>query len=393
MRSFLTMLGIVIGISSVILVMAIGAGAENLITSQVTQMGTNLVGVLPGKTEDQGPPAAALGVTVTTLKREDAQAIKELPDIKAASPYVGGRSNVNYRNRAEFYDFTGVNASYVNLEDTSVAQGRFLTQRDIDSYARVAVLGYKVKEELFAGRDPVGKYIRLKKQRFKVIGVMKERGSSIFGNFDSNIFVPVSTAQKRLLGIDHVNFIRAKMLEGANKKQIKTSVEQLLRHRHNISDPSKDDFMVRTMAQMLSILKNVTGAIRAFLVMVVAISLIVGGIGIMNIMLVSLSERVREVGLRKALGARDSNIRTQFLIESSLLAFLAGIIGILLGLGLGVGISYLIRTFTALNWKFIISPGQIGLAALVSILIGLSFGYYPARKAAKLDPIDALKYE
>jgi len=393
MRSFLTMLGIIIGIGAVTLVMSIGSSAENLITSQVTQLGTNLIGVLPGKSEDDGPPAAVFGATVTTLKRKDAKAIADLPDIAAATSYATGRSTVAYGNQAELFDFSGVSPDYIKVEDTSLVKGRFFTQREQDSFSRVAVLGYRVKEDLFGQHNSIGQQIRIKNRTFKVIGVMEERGASLFGNFDNKIFIPVTTAQKTLLGINHVNLIRAKMTEGANDKQVEQEIEKLLRFRHNISDPSKDDFSVRSMAQMLDILKSVTGAIRGFLIIVVAISLIVGGIGIMNIMLVSLSERIREVGLRKAVGASDSNIQIQFLTESTFLSSFGGVIGIAGGIAVGIASSYLIRFFTTFNWQFIIFPYQIIVAILVASFVGVVFGFYPSYRAAKLDPIDALRYE
>lgn len=393
LRSFLTMLGIIIGIASVILVMAIGRGAQELIISQVTQIGTDLIGVLPGQSESDEPPIASFVGTVTSLKVEDARAMEELSTIAISTPYATGRDTITYGNNSDIFDFTGVSEAYVDVEATEVAKGRFLSKRHVDSMARVCVLGHEVKEELFGWHDPIGERVRLRGQNFEVIGVMEERGSHITGNLDSQIFIPITTAQKVLLGIDYVNLIRAKMKPGVSENLVRAEVEQLLRHRHNISDPSKDDFSVRTMAQLLDILGNVTGAIQGFLVMVVAISLLVGGVGIMNIMLVSLSEKIREVGLRKALGATDRSILIQFLSESTLLSFFGGILGITFGLGLGLLISYLIRLFSGLEWQFLISPLQVLSASLVAISIGLIFGIYPAWKASKLDPIDALRYE
>jgi putative ABC transport system permease protein len=392
-RSFLTMLGIIIGIASVILVTAIGTGAQQLIISQVTKVGTNLIGILPGKSEEEGPPIALMGVNITTLTNEDAQAIRKLPYIEAVSSYVSGNYPVTFSNQSQNFDIAGVSADYINVEDTSLEQGYFFSQNQINRYAKVAVLGHEVAQELFNGANPLGKRIRIKNVNFEVIGLFKKRGSYLFGNFDSQVFVPVTTAQKSLVGINHVAFIRARMQSGANEKLVEKEIETLLRFRHRITDPDKDDFSVRTMAQLLSILKQVTGAIQSFLILVVAISLIVGGIGIMNIMLVSLSERIREVGLRKALGATDNNILIQFLAESTLIALLAGLIGVASGLLLGWGISYAIRLFTNLEWYFIISFSQIILAAGVAMMIGMIFGLYPARKAAHLDPIEALRYE
>lgn len=392
MRSFLTMLGIIIGIASVILVMAIGEGAQQLIISQVSKIGTNIIGVLPGKSETKGPPIAAMSGTITSLKKEDAQAMKKLSSIRAATPMAEGRATISYQNQAQLFDLVGVSSDYIKVERASISQGHFFNNHHQQAFARVVVLGHEVAQELFKGKNCISEKIRIKGRSFKVIGVLEKRGTTFFGKLDSQVFIPITTAQKDLLGINHVNAIRAKVVPG--QMELATQeIEQLLRHRHNIEDPEKDDFTVRSMDQLLSILGNVTGAIQAFLVLVVAISLVVGGIGIMNIMLASLSERIREVGLRKALGAKDQDILIQFLSESGLLALIGGSLGVVVGVGLGVGIAYLIRYFTNFAWYFLIGPSQIFLAVGVALTIGIIFGLYPARKAAQLDPIDALRYE
>ena len=392
MRSFLTMLGIIIGISSVILVMAIGAGAQQLIVSQVTKMGTNIIGVLPGKSEG-GMPISAMGITITSLKTEDAEAIRDLPYIEAACSYVTGRDTVSYKKEAKILDLIGVSPDYIEVEETSIEKGYFFNQKQQSSFARVAVLGYTVAQELFNDTDPLSEKIRIKGRTFKVIGVLEERGNTFFGNVDSQIFMPVTTVQKDLLGINYVNFIRAKATESSEMEFVKTEIKELLRRRHNIESAEKDDFTVQAMEQMLNVLGEVTGAIQAFLILVVAISLLVGGIGIMNIMLTTLSQRIREVGLRKALGAKDKDIFVQFLAESSLLTLIGGLLGIISGVGLGVIIAYFIRLFTGFAWYFLITPGQIILAVGVALIIGMVFGLYPAQKAAKLNPIKALRYE
>ncbi|MEF8847211.1 MAG: ABC transporter permease [Candidatus Paceibacterota bacterium] len=392
LRSFLTMLGIIIGIASVILVMAIGEGAQQLIISQVTTVGTDLVGVLPGKSDNEGPPLGALGGTITTLKRGDAEAMEDLPHIKSATPYVQGRTTVSYDKEAKLYDLMGVGSSYLKVENANIEKGYFFNEKQTQSYAQVVVLGSEVAEDLFY-RNPLGESIKIKGRTFRVIGVLEKRGNTFFGNLDQRVFVPVTTAQKDLLGINHVNLIRGKVTDPSKMSVAQEEIERLLSHRHNIPAEGKEDFTVMRMDQLLKILGNVTGAIQAFLILVVAISLLVGGIGIMNIMLASLSERIREIGVRKAVGAKNQDILTQFLIESTLLSIIGGSVGIILGVGLGFGIAHLIRYFTNFAWYFLITPWQIALAVGVTILVGLLFGLYPARKAAQLDPIEALRYE
>ena len=392
-RSFLTMLGIIIGISSVILVMAIGSGAQQLIVSQVTKMGTNIIGVLPGKSEMQGMPISVMGVTITSLKQEDAEAIANLPYIIAASPYATGRDTVAYQKEVRISDLTGVSPDYPIVEEALVERGYFFNQRQQSSFARVAVLGHTLAQELFGNLDPLSKNIRIRGRTFQVIGVLAEKGNTLFGKVDSQVFMPVTTIQKDLLGIDYVNSIRAKATDSSKMNLARVEIENLLRHRHGIKSADKDDFTVQTMTQMLDILKEVTGAIQAFLLLVVAISLLVGGIGIMNIMLATLSQRIKEVGLRKALGAKDQDIFLQFLVESSLLTLIGGLLGLAFGVGAGIAIAYLIRLLTGFAWYFSITFSQMILAIGVALIIGILFGLYPAQKAAKLNPIKALRYE
>jgi len=393
-RSFLTMLGIVIGIMAVIIVMAVGAGAQSLILNQVKSMGTNLIGVMPGYAEDKGPPASAMGVVITTLKYDDVEAIKKrgCSCIESLSAYVSGNDVLNLNNVLVNTTFSGVSASYLEVEDTALAQGRFFTADEEKSLARVVILGDEVREKLFGDEDSLGKKIRIKKTSFMVIGTMKKRGVSMFQNQDDQVFVPVTTAQKLLLGIDHISLIRIKVNSAENIEKAVTSVRQVLREQHNIGINDREDFSARSMAQGIEALTNITNALKFFLVAISALALVVGGFGIMNIMLASVQERTREIGLRKALGAKANNIVLQFLIETMVITFFAGMIGIILGISIAIVVAK-IAQFLGYQWDLLISPFSVLLGCVVSISIGLIFGIIPAKRASKLNAIEALRYE
>jgi putative ABC transport system permease protein len=393
-RSFLTMLGIIIGIMSVIVVMSVGAGAQSLILNQVSSLGSNLVGILPGKSEDDGPPASAMGILITTLKNDDIKALvgPEFPDVVAATGYVRGADTINWGDNKIDTNFVGVSTDLLKVEDTSVRDGRFFSDEEEKGMAKVAVIGSQVADELFAETDPVGKQIRIKKTPFTVIGVMTERGSSGFQNQDNQIFVPITTAQKLLLGIDYVSFGRVKIDTAEHVDKNMEYIRQVLRERHKITNPEEDDFSIRSTAQGLDALTNITNALKIFLSAIAAISLIVGGIGIMNIMLAAVQERTREIGLRKAVGATSRNIITQFLIETVGITFLGAAIGIVLGSLISFGAGKVAQSF-GYHWDIVVSVGSIFTACIVGVSIGLIFGIVPARRASKLNPIEALRYE
>lgn len=393
-RSFLTMLGIIIGIMSVIVVMSVGAGAQSLILNQVSSLGSNLIAILPGKSEDSGPPASAMGIVVTTLTNEDIKALTgpEFPDVVAATGYVRGAETINWGDNKTDTSFVGVSAALPEVEDTSVSSGRFFSEEEEKGLARVVVLGSQVAKELFAETDPLGKQIRIKKTPFTVVGVMTERGSSGFQNQDNQVFVPITTAQKLLLGIDYVSFGRVKINTAEAVDKNVEYIKQTLRERHDITNPEEDDFSVRTTAQGLDALTNITNALKMFLSAIAAISLIVGGIGIMNIMLAAVQERTREIGLRKAVGATNRNIVTQFLIETVAITFLGAAIGILLGIIISFAAGKVAQSF-GYHWDIVVSMSSILTACLVGVGIGLVFGIVPARRASKLNPIEALRYE
>jgi putative ABC transport system permease protein len=395
LRSFLTMLGIVIGVAAVIIIISVGAGAQSLILAQVKSLGTNLIGVLPGKSEETGPPASVMGIVITTLTYDDAMALADknnTPYITSVVAYAKGVATVNWRDHSVDTNISGTTNGYLETENGEVEVGRFFNKDEEKSLVKIAVLGSQVKKDLFGESDAVGQKIKIKKEAFEVIGVMKKRGTVAFQNYDDQIFVPISTAQKLLLGVDHINLIRAKIDHEEHIDQAIADVKRVLRERHDITNPADDDFSVRSAAQALDVITQITNALKYFLAAIAALSLVVGGIGIMNIMLIAVTERTREIGLRKAIGATNKNILSQFLAEAISITLIGGILGMVLG----VLISLFISTGAHLlsyEWDFIISPASIVLALSISFLVGLVFGTYPARRASHLDPIEALRYE
>jgi len=392
-RTLLTMFGIVIGIAAVIIIMSVGAGARSLVVDQISSIGSNLIGVLPGYSDENGPPAAALGIAVTTLNAADAEALRQqIPLLTAVAAYVRGTATVQYGAATDDVSFIGTTAEYVDVEETQVVHGNFFTDEQTKGVTRVAVLGADVAATLFDNEDPIGKKIKIRRESFQVIGVFDTRGTSGFENQDALVFIPLETAQKLLLGINHINFIRAKV---ASEHEVPTALEevkQVLRVRHRIDPDRPDDFTVRATTQALDVLGQVTRAIDLFLAGIAAISLIVGGVGIMNIMLVNVNERTREIGLRKAVGATARNIQRQFLTETLLVTLLGGVIGILIGAMVAGGIALAARGL-GYQWEYHVSLFSIVLSVSVTCMVGIVFGWYPARKAARLEPIEALRYE
>lgn len=395
-RSFLTILGIVIGIASVIIIIAIGSSAQELILDQVKGVGSNLIGVLPGASEEEGPPASALGIIITTLKYDDLKAILQknyAPDVVEGAAYISGNDTVQFENIDKNYTFQGTTAGYIEVENAEIDQGRFFSKEEETSLSRLAILGSVVAADLFGeGGDPIGKRIKVGKQNFEVIGVFKERGSAAFSNQDTAIFMPLFTAQKVMLGVDYLNFIRVKINSEANIDRAKADIATTLREEHDIKRPGDDDFTVRDQKAGLDAITNITGAIKYFLAAIAAISLIVGGVGIMNTMLISVNQRIREVGLRKAIGAKSSMIMLQFLVESIFVTLLGGVIGIVIGI-LVTFLAAVIIQKLGYHWPFIVTASSIMLATGISLLIGIFFGLYPARRAARLNIVEALRYE
>lgn len=391
MRTGLAALGIVIGIASVIALLSIGEASRRSITASIESLGTNLLTISPGA-QRSGLVRGASGVT--TLTYEDAKAIESdetLTAIKSVAPLYSARSQVVYGESNTNTQIYGVTPSYASIRSIIFTAGGMLSQNDVNGNTNVAVLGPTVVEALFGegmiDSDVVGKQIRIGALNFTVIGVTKAKGSSGMNNQDDLIYIPLTTAQKKLFGVKNVSSVLVEATGADVMTQAMNQVGYTLLERHHIKDTAKADFTIRNSQDMLETVSSVTGTITSLLSGIAAISLLVGGIGIMNIMLVTVTERTREIGLRKALGAKDRLIITQFLFESVILTFVGGIIGIILGVGLAYGYS-LMQAST-----FIISYSAIGLAFLVSAVIGVVFGWYPARKASQLQPIEALRYE
>lgn len=392
MRTFLTMLGVIIGISSVILISSVVHGAQSLITNQFSSIGPNIIGVLPGGSDEDGPPAAVMGIVITSLKDSDTEAIRKLPNIIAASSYVSMTDAVTWENQKITATVYGTSPEYPNLSDAKLESGHYFTEDDKRGNTNVAVIGSQVKEDLFENINPIGEKIRVKNTKFNIIGVMEPQGTSGFQNVDNMIFVPVTTAQKKLLGIDYIGFMRARVDDKKNIKPVIEDIKQTLRERHNIDNPTEDDFSVRSTTDAVEALNTITDSLNFFLIAIVAIALVVGGIGIMNIMLAAVTERIREIGLRKAVGAKKIHIIFQFISETLVISFLGTIVGIFIG----ILFSYLIAksvNYLGYDWDFVITLNSILVSVIFAGLIGLVFGLYPALKAAKFDPISALRYE
>lgn len=386
LRSLLTMLGIIIGVAAVIALVSIGNGVKQDIEDSISSLGSNLLVVLPGA--PRTPGARPSQGSMKSLKISDYEAIAKLEGVKAASPMTNGSYVVIYQNKNWTTSVAGVNANFQDVNNWTMTSGRFFSDKNVQNRERVAVVGQTVVKNLFADEDPVGKEIRVKNIPFRVIGVLKSKGNGTMGNDqDDTVLIPYTTSMERVEGIDYLRrvYVVAKDDEGIDRLQ--ADIENLLRVRHNIKDTNLDDFNIQNMKSIMETVAQTTGTFTLFLGAVAAISLVVGGIGIMNIMLVSVTERTREIGVRKALGATYSVIVTQFLIEAVVISLIGGFIGI----AFGIGASKVIGMVSGMST--IVSVPTIIMSFAFSMAIGLIFGIYPARKAAKLNPIDALHYE
>ena len=386
LRSLLTMLGIIIGVAAVIALVSIGNGVKQDIEDSISSLGSNLLVVMPGAPRTPGVrPSQG---SMKSLKISDYEAIAKLEGVKAASPMTNGSYVVIYQNKNWTTSVAGVNSNFQDVNNWTMTSGRFFSDKNVQNRERVAVVGQTVVKNLFADEDPVGKEIRVKNIPFRVIGVLKSKGNGTMGNDqDDTVLIPYTTSMERVEGIDYLRmvYVVAKDDEGIDRLQ--ADIENLLRVRHNIKDTNLDDFNIQNMKSIMETVAQTTGTFTLFLGAVAAISLVVGGIGIMNIMLVSVTERTREIGVRKALGATYSVIVTQFLIEAVVISLMGGFIGI----AFGIGASKVIGMVSGMST--VVSVPTIIMSFAFSMAIGLIFCIYPARKAAKLNPIDALHYE
>ncbi|MEA3342137.1 MAG: ABC transporter permease [Chloroflexota bacterium] len=402
MRSALTMLGVVIGVAAVIALLAIGEGAQASITDQITSAGTNLLFVSPGAASNRGPVQGASGSAVT-LTYDDAEAIADphnTPDAAVVAPVYGKSTQIIFGDTNVNGSVTGVTAEYQEAFELEVASGRFIDEKDVDKRANVAVLGYQTAQDLFGGFDPIGQKIKVAlsgenggRVSLTVVGVLEEEGDSMMSSTDDEVFAPISTAQTKIFDGRNERgelVVTRVVVVAASEEQttaVQDQIEVLLRSRHDLNTDEDADFNVMNQADILEMASEITGILTVFLGAIAGISLLVGGIGIMNIMLVSVTERTREIGLRKAVGARKSDILTQFLMEAVVLSLVGGLLGILLGVGLAqlVDMTGLMDSVVTLN--------SVLLAVGFSFAIGLFFGIYPANQAAGLNPIEALRYE
>ncbi|MGN0951136.1 MAG: ABC transporter permease [Mitsuokella sp.] len=388
MRSLLTMLGIIIGVGAVIALVSVGMGVRSNVTNSIASLGSNMLIISPGASNKGGVRGAA--GSRQTLKYDDATAIKsKIKDIDYVSPTVQSSYQIVYGNQNWNTTVQGVTPEFMSIRSLSVSNGSFISTNDMDKRSRVAVIGTTVAANLFEEKNPVGQNIRINNQPYKVIGLLASKGQSSMGqDQDDMIYVPITTAMERMLGITYVQSINVQVSDATKMDQVQENIETLLRQRHHLTAGNKeDDFTVRNLTSLMETVSQSTSMLTLLLGAIAGISLLVGGIGIMNIMMVSVTERTREIGIRKALGATFMNIMTQFLIESMVIGVIGGLIGILVG----IGASQLISKFG--NFTTVITATPIIVSFVFSVGIGLFFGIYPARKAAKLDPIEALRYE
>ncbi|PSH02842.1 MAG: multidrug ABC transporter substrate-binding protein [Acidobacteria bacterium] len=392
LRSALTMLGIIIGVAAVISTAAIGSGAKERIQKQIASIGSNTIIILPGSLTSSGMRMGS-GNAITLSESDARELVAQCPDIALTAPVVRGGAQIVYENNNWATIVYGTTPGFLEVRDLSVDEGAPFSSQDVDSANKVALLGKTVATNLFGDTDPVGQSIRVKNVPFSVVGVLAPKGQSPTGqDQDDVILMPISTAKRKVLGIKTANAdaVDSIMMEAKSGNQIQAAQEEakaLLRQRHHLAPAEDNDFSIRNMQEIFAAQEASSRILSIMLAAVASVSLVVGGIGIMNIMLVTVRERTREIGLRQAVGAKTRDILTQFLVEATTLSIAGGCVGIVVGVAASVIISYLAK------WNTVVSPGAVLLAVFFSALVGIGFGYYPARKAAYLDPIEALRAE
>lgn len=397
-RTVLTLVGIVIGIMSVIVVSSSGQGLKEYILGEISSYGNDIIQVetkvpATGKTSAANAQGQAQGIQITSLKIEDGEAIKKIPNVDKFSAGSIGQELVTYQNENKRALLYGVGADYPMIDQTvKVAEGTFFTEGEDNSLSQVVVIGSDIKNILFGSDDAVGKFIRIKNMNFKVIGVMEERGAVTFVNYDEFIYIPVQTLQKKIMGIDYARFIMVKVKDSNMIDITAADITDVMKRRHRTYTADQEDFSVSTMQEAQKMISDVFGTINILLLALTSISLVVGGVGIMNVMYVAVVERTFEIGLRKAVGAKSADIRNQFLFEAIFLTIAGGIVGIVLGYFMALGFSYII-SLLGYTLKFSLTLNSIFIAVGFSAITGIVFGYYPAYKASKLSPMEALRRE
>lgn len=386
-RSFLTVLGIVIGVMAVVIMVAVGETVSKQINDQFSSLGTNTIMIRAGAAQSAGVRTG----NRQTLTTDDAEFIAKLPDVMAVSPVQNAAAQVIYGNQNWASSMVGVYPDYVSVQNLELKYGTFFDQSAVRNGSTYAVIGPQTAEELQMPENPVGEVIRVQNMPFVIIGVTKERGDSAMGSQDDMVIIPITTLKKRLQGSrfpNSVNMILLKLYPDADNNLVIEQITALLRDRHNLSDDEDDDFQIMDMKQMMEAMDTVTGYMTMLLIAIAAVSLLVGSIGIMNMMLVSVAERTHEIGIRKAIGARERHIITQFLSESILISFMGSMFGLLIGVGLSQGVGRFV-----LGYEVPFSIWPVVVSVSVAVVVGLASGVMPAMKAAKLNPIDSLRYE
>lgn len=389
LRTSLTVLGVVIGVTSIVIVFSAGAGVRQLILGEVESYGSDII-----QTEVKVPNSDSIATEITTLKLSDMEAVNRLNNVKRSYAVSLGQQRVAYENESKRVFLFGVSSDYQYIDrKTTMEEGNFFTHSDDESRAQVVVLGNKLKVYLFGDQPALDEYVKIGKKKFRVVGVLEEQGGSYgFMDFNDMAYLPVTTLLDRIQGIDYLMYFVSQLDDVSRADETAEEIRQLLRERHDISDPTKDDFRVSTMEEMIEILDTVTNAITFLLLAIVLISLLVGGVGIMNIMYVTVTERTAEIGLRKAMGATKVDIALQFLIESVMITFWGWVLGVIFGLVFSYGLTLMANSL-GISWRFALPIQGILISLVFSIGCGLLFGFRPAQQAAKLNPITALRAE